>query len=150
MEDVLEEIVSSDDLKKFESAYYEQLRTSTVESKVQFEYAWCLVRSKYAVDVKKGIMLLEDLYNNSDVNNRRDCLYYLAIGNARIKEYTKALSHVRAFLQAEPGNQQVQDLEMLIKKKMEKNGLVGMAIAAGFVVGLASILGVGISLAKKK
>lgn len=36
------------------------------------------------------------------------------------KEYTRALHYVRAFLQVEPGNQQVQHLETLIKKKMEK------------------------------
>lgn len=36
------------------------------------------------------------------------------------QEYTKALSYVRAFLQIEPANVQVQQLEALIKKKMEK------------------------------
>lgn len=37
-----------------------------------------------------------------------------------LQEYTKALQYVRAFLQVEPGNKQVQDLETCIKKKMEK------------------------------
>jgi len=36
------------------------------------------------------------------------------------QEYTKALSYVRAFLQIEPANVQVQQLETLIRKKMEK------------------------------
>ncbi|XP_026666461.1 mitochondrial fission 1 protein isoform X1 [Ceratina calcarata] len=120
MEDVLEEVVSSDDLKKFERIYNEQLRSAHVTQKAQFEYAWCLVRSKYPADIRKGIMLLEDLYCNHSDSEKRDCLYYLAIGNARIKEYTKALAYVRSFLQVEPGNDQVQHLEMLIKKKMEK------------------------------
>ncbi|PBC31047.1 Mitochondrial fission [Apis cerana cerana] len=144
MEDVLEEVVSSDDLKvqnilevmlfkkifelkynfnKFERIYNEQLRSSVITQKAQFEYAWCLVRSKYPADIRKGIMLLEDLYCNHSDSEKRDCLYYLAIGNARIKEYTKALAYVRSFLQVEPGNQQVQHLETLIKKKMEKGFL---------------------------
>jgi len=150
MEDVLDEIVSSEDLKKFECAYNEQLRTAqNVSQKVQFEYAWCLVRSKYTADIQKGIILLEDLFNNHGDSEKRDCLYYLAIGNARIKEYTRALHYVRAFLQVEPGNQQVQHLETLIKKKMEKEGLVGIAVAGGVIVGLAGILGLGIAMAKK-
>lgn len=36
------------------------------------------------------------------------------------QEYSKALSYVRAFLQIEPANLQVQHLETLIRKKMEK------------------------------
>ncbi|KYN08089.1 Mitochondrial fission 1 protein, partial [Cyphomyrmex costatus] len=148
MEDVLNEVVSSEDLKKFETVYHEQLHSSYVTQKAQFEYAWCLVRSKYSADIRKGILLLEDLYNNHDTE-RRDCLYYLAIGNARIKEYSKALSYVRAFLQIEPANVQVQHLESLIRKKMEKEGLMGMAVAGGVIIGVASILGLGIAMAKK-
>ncbi|XP_072750495.1 mitochondrial fission 1 protein [Anoplolepis gracilipes] len=148
MEDVLNDVVSSEDLKRFESVYHEQLRTSNVTQRAQFEYSWCLVRSKYSADIRKGILLLEDLYSNNDTE-KRDCLYYLAIGNARIKEYSKALSYVRAFLQIEPANVQVQQLETLIKKKMEKEGLVGMAVAGGVIIGIASILGLGIAMAKK-
>lgn len=33
--------------------------------------------------------------------------------------YTKALQYTRAFLSIEPGNQQVANLETLVKKKME-------------------------------
>ncbi|XP_076295346.1 mitochondrial fission 1 protein [Lasioglossum baleicum] len=149
MEDVLEEVVSSDDLKTFEHIYHEQLLSSFVTQKAQFEYAWCLVRSKYPADIRKGIILMEDLYNNHSESERRDCLYYLAIGNARIKEYTKALQYVRAFLEVEPGNKQVQHLETLIRKKMEKEGLYGIAIAGGVIIGVASILGLGIAMTKK-
>ena len=71
--------------QKFERIYNEQLRSSVITQKAQFEYAWCLVRSKYPADIRKGIMLLEDLYCNHSDSEKRDCLYYLAIGNARIK-----------------------------------------------------------------
>lgn len=52
---------------------------------IQFEYAWCLVRSKYPTDIKKGIFLLEDLLKSGSESGHRDCLYYLSIGNAKIK-----------------------------------------------------------------
>ncbi|XP_017759814.1 PREDICTED: mitochondrial fission 1 protein [Eufriesea mexicana] len=149
MEDVLEEVVSSNDLKKFEHIYNQQLRSSCVTQRAQFEYAWCLVRSKYPADIRKGIMLFEDLCATDSNNEIRDCLYYLAIGNARIKEYTKALSYVRSFLQIEPGNQQVQHLETLIKKKMEKEGLYGMAVAASVIFAVGSVLAATLLVFKK-
>lgn len=71
--------------QKFERLYHEQLYSADVSQKAQFEYAWCLVRSKYSADIRKGILLLEDLYSKQSGSERRDCLYYLAIGNARIK-----------------------------------------------------------------
>ena len=74
----------------------------------QFEYAWCLVRSRYPADIRKGIILLEDLLKNREETNKRDYLYYLSIGNTRVKEYATALKFIRALLQIEPGNRQAQ------------------------------------------
>lgn len=79
--------------------------------KAQFEYAWCLVRSQYSTDMRKGIVLLEDLCNRHSAGNR-DYIYYLAIGNARLKNYTDSLKFVQAFLQVEPNNQQAISLEV--------------------------------------
>ncbi|XP_068084750.1 mitochondrial fission 1 protein-like isoform X1 [Anabrus simplex] len=148
MEDVLDEVVSSEDLKKFERVYNEQLHKGEVTQKAQFEYAWCLVRSRYSADIRKGIILLEELFQTDSAEGKRDYLYYLAIGNARIKEYNRALQYVRAFLQIEPSNQQVQNLETLIKKKMEKEGLLGMALAGGAVLAIGGLVGLGLALSK--
>jgi fission 1 protein len=64
MEYVLEETVPAGELKKFESRYMEELNGSSgkASSGAQFEYAWCLVRSRYPADIRKGIALLEDLF----------------------------------------------------------------------------------------
>ena len=69
-------------------------------STTQFEYAWCLVRSKYPADIRKGLLLLEDLVKNREESGKQDFLFYLAVGNARIKEYNAALKYIRALLQA--------------------------------------------------
>ena len=45
---------------------------------------------------------------NRDETNKRDYLYYLAIGNTKLKEYATALKYIRALLQVEPGNRQAQ------------------------------------------
>lgn len=62
MEHLLEENGSMEDLKKFETRYQAELNSGQVSSSAQFDYAWCLVRSKYPSDIRKGILLLEDLY----------------------------------------------------------------------------------------
>ena len=151
MENLLEESISSTDLKRFETRYQEELAAGRVSPSAQFEYAWCLVRSKYPADIRKGILLLEDLYQNPDEIGKRDYLYYLAIGNARIKEYQLALKYIRGLLQVEPTNRQAQDLESIIKSKMEKEGLIGMAVVGGaliFGLGGLVMLGMGTAVAK--
>jgi len=97
MEDFLDESVSEEDLRqsdffciscglqKFERRYHDNLAKGTVTNPIQFEYAWCLIRSRYPTDIKRGIFLLEDLLKGGSESSRRDCLYYLAIGNSKIK-----------------------------------------------------------------
>ncbi|KAF7281495.1 mitochondrial fission 1 protein [Rhynchophorus ferrugineus] len=149
MADILSETVEQEDLKKFEKIYHEQLSKNDVTIKAQFDYAWCLVRSKYPADIQKGIMLLEDLYTTNEPG-QRDYIFYLAVGNARLKDYSKALGYARSFLTIEPGNQQVISLERTIKKKMEEEGLMGMAIVGGAVLAIGAIVGFGVALAKAK
>ena len=121
-----------------------------VSSTSQFEYSWCLVRSRYPADIRKGIILLEDLFQNRDETNKRDYLYYLAIGNTKLKEYATALKYIRALLQVEPGNRQAQELEVIVTKKLEKDGMIGMAVAGGTAVALGGLVGLGIALAGRQ
>lgn len=53
----------------------------------KFHYAWCLVRSKYPADIRKGLILLEQLIKHeaNDEDAKRNYLYYMALGNSRIK-----------------------------------------------------------------
>lgn len=148
MTDVLSEIVQQEDLKRFERIYHDQLYRNNVTPDCKFEYAWCLVRSKYPVDIQKGIILLEELYNTHE-DRQRDYLYYLAVGNARLKKYVPALNYVRSFLLMEPGNQQVLNLQRAIKQDMGKDKLLSMAIAGGIVVTISTLVGLGMVLANK-
>ncbi|CAG0885490.1 unnamed protein product [Darwinula stevensoni] len=149
MANPLDDVVEMQDLKKFEAQYHQQLETGRVEEQTQWEYAFCLVRSPYAADIRKGCILLEDLYSRGDGPTRRDYIYYLAVGNAKLKEYKDALKYVQALLAAEPSNPQAKELEALIRKNMEKEGLKGMAVAGGAILGLGALIGLGIALARK-
>ncbi|XP_029419028.1 mitochondrial fission 1 protein [Nannospalax galili] len=162
MEAVLNELVSVEDLKKFEKKFQSEQAAGSVSKSTQFEYAWCLVRSKYNDDIRKGILLLEgcsshtsagitELLPKGSKEEQRDYVFYLAVGNYRLKEYERALKYVRGLLQTEPQNNQAKELEHLIDKAMKKDGLVGMAIVGGMALGVAGLAGlIGLAVSKSK
>uniref|UniRef100_A0AAZ1XEL9 Mitochondrial fission 1 protein n=1 Tax=Oreochromis aureus TaxID=47969 RepID=A0AAZ1XEL9_OREAU len=134
--------------EKFEKKYNSELAKGAVSKETKFEYAWCLIRSKYSQDIKKGITLLEELVQKASKDDSRDFLFYLAVANYRLKEYEKALKYIRILLKNEPGNKQALELEKLIDKALKKDGLVGMAIVGGIglgVAGLAGLIGLAVS-----
>ncbi|XP_065358040.1 mitochondrial fission 1 protein [Calliphora vicina] len=149
MEELLNEVIPQDELEKFEKKYAHELELDgEVSTETKFEYGLCLVRSRYTNDIRKGIMILEDLARIHP-DGRRDYIYYLAFGNARIKNYSEGLKYCRAFLEIE-SNDQVRSLEEYIKKQNDKDMAKGMAVAGGAALVLGGILGLGIALAKNK
>ncbi|RXN38624.1 mitochondrial fission 1 [Labeo rohita] len=120
MEAVVSDIVAPEDLKRFEKKYNAELVKGPVSRETTFEYAWCLIRSKYSNDIVKGIQLLEELVHTSKKNDQRDFLFYLAVGNYRLKEYERALKYIRTLLKNEPDNKQALELEKLINNALKK------------------------------
>ncbi|XP_077170215.1 mitochondrial fission 1 protein [Paroedura picta] len=151
MESVLSEVVALEDLQRFEKKFNAEQSSGSVSKGTKFEYAWCLVRSKYNEDIKNGIAFLEDLLPKGNKEEQRDYVFYLAVANYRLKEYEKALKYIRGLLKTEPTNTQALELEKLIKKAMQKDGLVGMAIVGGMALGVAGLAGlIGLAVAKSK
>ncbi|XP_025080233.1 mitochondrial fission 1 protein-like isoform X2 [Pomacea canaliculata] len=150
MESVIEDNIDPGDLKKFELMYNDQYRRGHVAEKTQFDYAWCLIRSRYVEDMKRGVSLLDDLLRTAkDDMSKRDYLYYIAVGYTRLKDYERALKYVDAIRHIEPSNHQARQLHNYIKKKMEKDGLMGMAIVGGAALALGGLVGLGIAVLKK-
>ncbi|KAM4611398.1 mitochondrial fission 1 protein [Polymixia lowei] len=152
MEAIVGDVVAPEDLLKFEKKYNGELQKGGVSKETKFEYAWCLIRSKYSSDIKKGIELLEELVQKGTKDDSRDFLFYLAVANYRLKEYERALKYIRTLLKNEPGNKQALELEKLIDKALKKDGLVGMAIVGGIglgVAGLAGLIGLAVSKGAK-
>ncbi|XP_055858426.1 mitochondrial fission 1 protein isoform X2 [Episyrphus balteatus] len=146
MEELLNDIVSAAELEKFEKKYTEAENASNENT---FEYAFCLVRSAYTNDIRKGIHLLEQLAN-SDPGNKRDYIYYLALGNTRIKQYIEGMNYCKAFLEIEPNNEQVLSLKKYIKEQQDKDMMKGVAVAGGAALVLGGLVGLGVALAKKR
>ena len=50
--------------QKFEKKYKNEQAKGAVSKDTKFEYGWCLIRSKFSEDIKKGIVLLEGELSN--------------------------------------------------------------------------------------
>lgn len=150
MDDIIEGTISDEEISRFAGAYEESKNTGgDTEIVAKFQYATALLRSKHSQDIHRGIAMLEGLYYEGNHSARRDYLYYIAIGQTRLKHYDLALDCVEHFLQFEPDNRQAKKLRTFIKEKMTKEGIIGMAITGGAVLALGGLIGLGLSLAKK-
>lgn len=76
--------------QRFENTFNEEIRKDCLQRKTQFDYARCLVRSKFLADIKKGLIMLENLLETENLPHDnticiRNYLYDLAFGNTRIE-----------------------------------------------------------------
>lgn len=117
----------------------DELSYGEVTSNSKFNYAHALLRSNKK-DVKSGIVLLEEfLEKNEEDIPKRDIIYFLAIGYARLTEYDRAMAYVDLLLKVEENNRQALDLKECIEKRMRNSGLWGAAIIGAGVIGIAGL-----------
>ncbi|ROW09704.1 hypothetical protein VMCG_02457 [Cytospora schulzeri] len=105
----------------------------------KFNFAWGLVKSTRRDDQQLGVMLLSEIFRTSP-ERRRECLYYLALGNFKLGNYAEARRYNDLLIQREPANLQASNLRTLIDDKVAKEGLVGVAIVSGIAV-VAGVVG---------
>lgn len=92
-----------------------------------------LIKSNSRPDQQEGVRLLSEIFRNSR-ERRRECLYYLALGNYKLGNYAEARRYNELLLELEPANLQAGSLKGLIDDKVAKEGMVGAAIVGGLVV----------------
>ncbi|KPI34659.1 Mitochondria fission 1 protein [Cyphellophora attinorum] len=109
------------------------------ELQTKFNYAWGLIKSHKREEQQLGVQLLSDIFKTTP-ERRRECLYYLALGNYKLGNYAEARRYNDLLLEKEPGNLQASSLRQLIDDKVSKEGLMGMAIVGG-AVAVAGIVG---------
>lgn len=107
----------------------------------KFNFAWGLVKSTRRDDQQLGVMLLSEIFRTSP-ERRRECLYYLALGNFKLGNYAEARRYNDLLIQREPANLQASNLRSLIDDKVAKEGLMGVAIVSGIAVAAGVIGGV--------
>ena len=88
---------------------------------------------------QEGVRLLSEITRTAP-ERRRECLYYLALGNYKLGNYAEARRYNDILLDHEPTNMQAGSLRGLIDDKVAKEGMVGVAIVGGLAVA-AGIVG---------
>jgi fission 1 protein len=95
------------------------------------------------------VRLLSDIFRQSP-DRRRECLYYLALGNYKLGNYAEARRYNDSLLDIEPGNLQAQSLSQLVDEKVAKEGLMGVAIVGGLAVAAGVVGGILFKGAQRK
>jgi len=98
-----------------------------------------LIKSDVRGEQQEGVRLLSEIYRNAP-ERRRECLYYLALGNFKLGNYAEARRYNDSLLNIEPANLQAASLRGLIDDKVAKEGMVGVAIVGGVAIA-AGVIG---------
>lgn len=111
-----------------------------VSLQTRFNYAWGLIKSRSVKDQQEGVKLLTEVFRDAP-QRRRECLYYLSVGSFKLGDYTNARKYCDILLDIEPDNRQVVHLRQVIEDKLNKEGLVGIAIVGGALAVGAALVG---------
>lgn len=93
--------------------------------------------------------LLSEIFRASP-DRRRECLYYLALGNYKLGNYAEARRYNDSLLEIEPNNLQAQSLKGLIEDKVAREGLYGVAIVGGIAVAAGVVGGLLLKGAQRR
>lgn len=98
-----------------------------------------LIKSNTRSEQQEGVRLLSEIFRSTP-ERRRECLYYLALGNFKLGNYAEARRYNELLLDHEPANLQAASLRQLIDDKVAKEGLMGVAIVGGVALA-AGVIG---------
>ncbi|THH05267.1 hypothetical protein EW145_g4920 [Phellinidium pouzarii] len=136
-----EQALSYDELEVLKLQYDKESKSGHITVQTKFNFAWGLVKSPIREQQAFGVKLLQEIYR-SEPSRRRECLYYLALGQYKMGNYEEAKRFNALLLDKEPTNLQAQSLANLIDAKMTREGYIGLAIAGG-VAALSTLLVAG-------
>ncbi|XP_019881702.1 mitochondrial fission 1 protein-like [Aethina tumida] len=122
MADGLDHDIAPELLRLYESIYFRQLNSNIVTRKAQFEYSVCLVRDKNTEHIERGLGMLNELYRTDDYG-QRDYIYFLALGNARLKRYEVAMELLYSVLKEDPTEFEYSALYNEIRDRLAVNSL---------------------------
>ncbi|KAI4155960.1 MAG: hypothetical protein LQ340_000627 [Diploschistes diacapsis] len=126
-----ESALKPEELKVLRDQYEKEGNFVGIQTK--FNYAWGLIKAPSRAEQQEGVRLLSEIYRSAP-ERRRECLYYLALGEFKLGNYAEARRYNDSLLSLEAGNLQAASLRGLIDDKVQKEGLMGVAIVGGLAV----------------
>lgn len=108
-----------------------------------------MIKSSARSEQQEGVRLLSEIFRNAP-ERRRECLYYLALGNFKLGNYAEAKRYNDKLLDHEPANLQAESLRGLIDEKVAKEGLMGVAILSGVAIAAGVVGGMLLRGSKRR
>jgi mitochondrial fission 1 protein len=121
---------------------------STISAEIDFIWQG-LIKSSARGEQQEGVRLLTEIFRTAP-ERRRECLYYLGLGNFKLGNYAEARRYNDLLLEKEPGNLQAASLRTLIDDKVSKEGLMGVAIVGGIAVAAGIVGGLLMKSSRKR
>ncbi|CAH7685797.1 hypothetical protein BY996DRAFT_4574652 [Phakopsora pachyrhizi] len=126
--------ITPEELAVLRQQYRNEESKGWVSTQTKFNLAWGLVKSSAdRGHVAEGIAILTTIFNEVPAR-RRECLYYLSLGNYKIGNYGDAKHYNDLLLEKEPNNLQAKSLATLIEKAVIRDGYVGLSLVGGAAV----------------
>nr|CAH8831971.1 unnamed protein product [Trichobilharzia regenti] len=149
--DLLDKNDSIVSIQESRNAFNRMRQNNIIDDGVQFHYAIDLLRTTKKEALLLSIRLLEEIFNRTkDDGLRRDCLYYMAIAYIKLSDYENATRCCDNILEVQPLNHQAKELRDEIQSRARKDGLTGLAVVGGAVLGAAALLGIGLGVGLSK
>ncbi|KAF1811852.1 mitochondria fission 1 protein [Eremomyces bilateralis CBS 781.70] len=133
----VESPLKPDELQVLRAQYEKEGEYVGIQTK--FNYAWGLIKSSSRSEQQEGVRMLSEIFRTSP-ERRRECLYYLALGNFKLGNYSEARRYNDLLLEFEGENMQAGGLKTLIDDRVAKEGMMGVAIVGGIAVA-AGVIG---------
>jgi len=124
--------------------YESELPTPTPQT--SFNYGWCLTKQRDRAEVDKGILMLRDV--KAQRVQPVECLYHMAFACVKLEQYGEARGYLRELLALEPGNKEAGSMLVFIEDRIERDGVLGMALVGG-VLALSGLLVAGLMRARR-
>jgi mitochondrial fission 1 protein len=145
LDDCIDEAELAKHREKFETS-------SSPSENEKFQFGLNLIRSREKNHITEGLNLFQNLFAKThDEDIKRDSLYYMAIGQAKLGNYEQSLKYLQTILNIQPTNDQVREMYTEVNKRMKRDGLIGMGIVgSAALVGFFGLVGLGTAMLVKK
>ncbi|XP_037031338.1 mitochondrial fission 1 protein-like [Bradysia coprophila] len=145
----INESSTASEILAMEKTYLKAVREEMLTNKLRFDYATELIKSAVHGDIRKGLVILEDLSIIHPQGNR-EYFFYLSLGYARLKEYSNALLCLKSFSLTAPENKQLVEWKEYLEARMKREATIGLAVTTGSALLICGIVGLGLSFLRMR
>ncbi|KAL6933129.1 uncharacterized protein HGUI_02091 [Hanseniaspora guilliermondii] len=119
------------------------------DNRSAFNYSWVLIRSANKDQQIEGVNLLTHIYKTIEPEKKKEALFFLTLGNFKLKKYELSLKYIDSLINAEDDlHNDTSSLHIVREKiKEEISRTAGTAIV-GLTIGVG-LLAAGLTVANK-